>query len=92
MNTKEKFDRIIDSELQNIPEALAALKKDDPYKYMTIMARLLSFCWPERLDVQTCDFPMPDLSECSFDDLFMLKHGYKPGGDEEVKESKESTL
>jgi hypothetical protein len=50
---RETLSNIIEGEVDNIRESLAEVKKEDHYKYLSILEKLMCYAIPKRRDVTT---------------------------------------
>ena len=69
-DAKKIFNLIMEGEIPKIKKALAQLKDEDPYKYLNTLTKLMSFYWPQKLDMEIDNpYPSYDLSILTDEEL-----------------------
>jgi len=58
LEARELFNEVISGEVKNIKESLDRIRKEDHYKYMSVIEKLFGYVFPKKRDITSNDKPI----------------------------------
>jgi hypothetical protein len=59
---KDLYTKIMGGEVEHIPKALEAIRKEDPYKYLMVLDKISNKVIPNKKDITSDDKPLGESS------------------------------